>query len=373
MLIAFILADSNPVLSEYGIFSETPFEKKRRIKKMEREDSLFKRNCSENFGAPEEPLTPNRVLDDLLSDRNRNYIGKITHLHAWQFFLLADKIKPLIERPRLRRDGTRPDTLKKQCQHDHFHRLYFCLFWMNNGLYYRTAEAIAGWGKSSLQEDNIHILIAINEGLEDQVAWPDAARRAELASVHTGIFSGMVGIFDVREHECKKYKDPEKERKTWSGKKKLNSWKNMSVMDYSGRYLYVHVALAKNDRDMFTASPLYMNEGEYFSAGQWLASDGGFEGDGPVRYSYKNPGADEDKKLFNLAFREVRTGIETSFARVCAWFPILGNNKRKWNHGDDVMQLSIHAASKLHNWIMNTENLSYSALTSAENHFRPYY
>ena len=46
---------------------------------------------------------------------------------------------------------------------------------------------------------------------------------------------------------------------------------------------------------------------------------------------------------------------------------------RKWNHGDDVMQLSIHAASKLHNWMMNTENLSYDALSSPEHIFRPYY
>ncbi len=116
-----------------------------------------------------------------------------------------------------------------------------------------------------------------------------------------------------------------------------------------------------------------MNERDYFCLNKWLAGDGGFEGDGPIRYSYKNPGDDDDKKLFNLVFRKVRAGIETAFPRVCRWFPILGNNKREWNYGDDVMQLSIHASSKLHNWMMNTENLSYVALSSAEIIFRPYY
>ena len=56
-----------------------------------------------------------------------------------------------------------------------------------------------------------------------------------------------------------------------------------------------------------------MNEAQYFSLNEWLAGDGGFEGDCPIRYSYKNPGLNEDKKLFNLVFREVRTGIETAF------------------------------------------------------------
>ena len=101
LLIALVIADTSIILSEFGVFSETPIEKKRRLKKQERENSRFKRNFSEAFAAPEIPLTPNRVLDELLADRNRNYIGKITHLHAWQFFELADKLKLLIERPRL--------------------------------------------------------------------------------------------------------------------------------------------------------------------------------------------------------------------------------------------------------------------------------
>lgn len=86
-----------------------------------------------------------------------------------------------------------------------------------------------------------------------------------------------------------------------------------------------------------------MNAGAYFSLGEWMASDGGFKGDGPIRYSFKNPGADETKKLYNLVFKEVRAGIETAFSRVCAWFPIMGNNKRKWQHGDDILQYAVHA------------------------------
>ena len=364
---------TNLVLIDEVFIADSPAESRRKRKRKERLDSQFKRNVRPTFGPPEISLQPIPVLDRILADPNRNYMQKICHLYAWQFFALAERLKPLIERPRIRPDGTRPIKTGPSCRHDYLHRLFFTLSWLNSGNYYRTTESEVGWGKSSLQEDNKHILIAIMEGLEDQVAWPNAFRRAELALVHDGIFRGMVGIFDIKEHECRKYKNNEKERMSYSAKKKINSWKNLSVMDYTGRFIYVHCALAKNDRDMFTSTPLYMNAGEYFTPGEWMASDGGFEGDGPIRFSYKNPGANEEKKTYNLAFKEVRAGIETAFARVCTWFPLLGNNKQKWNHGDDILQFAVHASARLHNFIVNTENLSYAAATSAENIFKSYY
>jgi hypothetical protein len=111
--------------------------------------------------------------------------------------------------------------------------------------------------------------------------------------------------------------------------KKVNSYKLLSVMDHSGRFIYAHVCLGKNDRGVFTSSLLYLQEGDYFSEDEFVASDVAFEGDGHFRCSYKNPGNNEVKKLFNLAFCEVRTGIENSYQRTGAWFPLLGNNKCK--------------------------------------------
>jgi hypothetical protein len=60
--------------------------------------------------------------------------------------------------------------------------------------------------------------------------------------------------------------------------------------------------LGKNDREVLTSSPLYLQEGEFFSDGEFVAADGAFDGDGQFRCSYKNPGDDEIKKLFNLAW-----------------------------------------------------------------------
>ena len=96
-------------------------------------------------------------------------------------------------------------------------------------------------------------------------------------------------------------------------------------------------------------------EGEFFLEDEFVAADGAFEGDGCLRCSYKNPGNDDIKKLWNLAFQIVRTGEENSYQRTGAWFPLIGNNKHKVPYSDKVLFLAIHVAIRLHNFIMNSE------------------
>jgi len=273
----------------------------------------------------------------------------------------------------LRADYSQPEKKGHDAKFDHYHRLFFCLEWLNSGSYFNSREAHYGWSKSALQEDNIHVLRAIIEGLEDQLQWPNAGRRAQLSIVHAGVFSDMIGILDIKEHRICKPQDPRKEWLSYSAKHKMNSYKNLSVIDYTGRFIFVLVALGKNDREFWCQSQLYLQRGMYFCGQQYVASDGGFHGDGPIKFSYDNPGNDQIKKMFNLVFREARTGIETAFARICNWFPILGTNKGKWNYSEETLQLSVHAAARIHNWLMNTENLSYSAIESPESYFRTYY
>jgi hypothetical protein len=73
------------------------------------------------------------------------------------------------------------------------------------------------------------------------------------------------------------------------------------------------------------------------------------------------------KKLWNLDFHEARTGVEDSYQRTGAWFPLIGNNKHKLPYSDQVLFLAIHAAIRLHNFIINSKQLSYSALESVDN------
>jgi hypothetical protein len=51
-------------------------------------------------------------------------------------------------------------------------------------------------------------------------------------------------------------------------------------MNHSGHFLYLWITLGKNDRKVLTSSPLFLEEGEYFSVIEFTAADGAFEGEG---------------------------------------------------------------------------------------------
>jgi hypothetical protein len=61
-----------------------------------------------------------------------------------------------------------------------------------------------------------------------------------------------------------------------------------------------------------------LEEGDYFSKDEFEAADGTLEGKGCLKCSYRNPGIDEVKKLWNLAFCAVRTDVENSYQRTGA-------------------------------------------------------
>jgi hypothetical protein len=72
-----------------------------------------------------------------------------------------------------------------------------------------------------------------------------------------------------------------------------------------------------------------------------------FEGDSHLCCSFKNPGNDKLKKLWNLAFHEVRIGVENSYQRTGAWFLLLGNNKCKLPYTDKVLCLRLKSEINL--------------------------
>jgi hypothetical protein len=123
-------------------------------------------------------------------------------------------------------------------------------------------------------------LQAIVEGLDDELQCHDKNHRRELANAYSGIFQGCISIGETKKFEIENPINRVKEKRSWSGKKKVNSNKMLSVMNHSGRYIYVQVVLGKNDREVLTSSPLYLQEGEYFADGEFVAADGGFDGDG---------------------------------------------------------------------------------------------
>jgi hypothetical protein len=118
------------------------------------------------------------------------------------------------------------------------------------------------------------------EGLEDELQWPEAEKREELGAVFPGMFNGCIGVSDVKEYQVVKYLGTVKEKRSWSGKKMINSYKLLSVMDHSGHCIIACICLGKNDCEVFTGSPLYLKDGDFFLEDEFVAADGAFEGDG---------------------------------------------------------------------------------------------
>jgi hypothetical protein len=151
-----------------------------------------------------------------------------------------------------------------------------------------------------VQEDLVHVLTAIVEGLDDHHQWPDANWHQELAQIFPGILRGCIGAGDGKEFQIEKPKNNMKERQFWCGKKKINSYKLLSVMDHTDRFIYVWLCLGRNDRQVLTSSPLYLLEGDCFSDNEWVSSDAAFDGDGRFLCSYKNPGEMIQSKLITI-------------------------------------------------------------------------
>jgi DDE superfamily endonuclease len=357
---------------------ETDAERRRKRKAIE--DTLpYMKNLYSYRGEPRNALAYRDRFGALADDPNRNYCKKLTHMYSWEILDLAELLKDAIEKPRQTRWRHRPRNPNQRGKgrppkYNYINRLLFVLEWLSCGESGDKAEFEKVYSKTSIVEDKKHILKAINEVLHDQIRWPNAEERRLLYADYTGIFRNVVGIMDCTEHYIEKSKDPVFERDTYSGKAGTNTMKTLAVINKHGEFIYVVPLLRgrTNDRENFTTSDLYMNCGNYFSEGEYIASDGGFRGDGPNLVSY-DVLDDESKAHFNLIFKEVRVGVENAFGRVQMWFPLLGVQKREWIYDLEMLHLAAGAAFKLHNWMLRTRGLSYNAESAPSNHYRDFY
>lgn len=303
----------------------------------------------------------------------RGHCRHVTGLLEWEFLALAEHLKPLIERPRGENAVQRPEDC---CKWDYKHRLLYVLSWMTGGEKIMRDEFHWQVPKSTLHRDLRHILGAIVEGLDTMIRWPDAVERHRLANERDGVFHNTIGYVDVQEHQIQRSKDPQIEYETFSGKKKVNTRKTLSVIDRNGYFRYVAHGWGgrTNDRDCYRGSELYLESGKYFSADEHLASDGTFRGDGDLLCSYDDPGAaGYGGDLFDAVFKEGRMQIENAFNRQGSWFARLGVNRKYWNCKDDLLDLTVHAATRLHNWIMYNRALNYDAATNPNYLFRRFH
>jgi len=140
----------------------------------------------------------------MCADPGRQYCKKLTHMYDWEIEDLANELSAEISLPR--QTSWRPAPAAenplgsgRKPKHNPLNRLLFVLEWLSSGDTLYSTEFDTGYSKTSLQEDRVHVLKAINKVLADEVSWPDADERIELSSGFTGIFERVVGILDIME------------------------------------------------------------------------------------------------------------------------------------------------------------------------------
>jgi hypothetical protein len=370
--------------TQSSMFLDTEAKKRQRFEEECEEAPLMKNIFRQFYENPQRPTVPLRYEDRfgrMMEDPNRGWVKKLTHMFSWEFLELAELLQQKIEAPRetkWRGEVKFPGEVKtrggRPPKYDYLNRLLFVLEWMANTSTGNKAEFDNGYAKTSIVEDKKHILRVINEVLESEVRWPDEEERAQLSAGYNGIFEGVVGIIDATEHYYKKNSDPQKEESDYSGKAGTTTKKTLAVIDKHGLFIWVEPLAngRRNDRDQWTSCDLYMDAGKYFKPWEKVAGDGAFKGHGPNVVSYDILDTDE-KALYNLAFKEVRVGVENAFGRVQMWFPLLGVNRMYWNYDEEMLELAVGAATKLHNWMIRNRGLSYNAEDNPRNFYRHMY
>ncbi len=97
IFLAFVAAAHQLLCSYYMFFNDLPtvIEKKQDLKR-KRDLAPYMRNVSCRYSSATYPLEAKNCLAELLQDSDRAYMKCVTHLHKWQFFMLAKKLKDLI-------------------------------------------------------------------------------------------------------------------------------------------------------------------------------------------------------------------------------------------------------------------------------------
>eukprot|EP01040_Poterioochromonas_malhamensis_P006627 gene6627-7139_t len=356
ILLATLLVAVVAVVNEFDKEEE---EKRRKRMKIEKEELNLMKNKFHIVLEKPLPLECRININDVFHDPARNYCKILTSLYGWEFFALAEKLKPLIESVR----GNFNQRMGHKIKFNYYNRLYFVLFWLATGLEYKQMEFFFGWSSTNWEREIRHILCCIIRGLDNFLQWPSSNERQLMADQHTGLFKNCIGIIDAMETPIRKSKNRALESATYSGKQKTNTLKTLAVIDRRGRFRFVHTGTpgGLNDRDQFTSTVLFIKKQEYFDEDQFLAADGIYRGEGPILTSFNANQLSEDnsRSTFNNSFTEYRKGVENAFGRVQNWFPLLGNNKYKWNYKHFTLNVAVHAAARLHNWLLQVRDLNY--------------
>ncbi|KAK3270273.1 hypothetical protein CYMTET_21322 [Cymbomonas tetramitiformis] len=260
-----------------------------------------------------------------------------------------------------------------------------------------------GWNcdPSTIQRFYYHVQKCLYRILKDEIAWPSAEERADLAARYVGAFTGVIGHVNGTRSGLRK---PSLcQTIFYSGKIGMHCVNSQVIVDIRGKFIQATLACAGgvHDKILYDSWGGYLNEHEYFSDGEFLLGDPAYNSKHTAHRVLANPtaadysrikaqirearrnqheerAAELEVKLQLLHkqsdyIRRLRVQVERSLGCVKQSFPFVGLPSRgKWKKNRAELGLGIACGIMLQNYMWRMrENSGYEGgYPRGERHFR---
>jgi DDE superfamily endonuclease len=127
-------------------------------------------------------------------------------------------------------------------------RLLAFIFFMKRNTCVRYEASSWNYSRSSASDDAAFVASAINVALADEISWPSAGKRAQLAQVPPE-FPGCIGHVDGKLCKIKKPATPENSLYD-NRRKHMYCFNNVVVVDHQGLFIFVDSGFAGSFHDV---------------------------------------------------------------------------------------------------------------------------
>ena len=305
---------------------------------------------------PRRPQQRNRLVD-VFTEKARNPVmfKKLCGFTLDEFRCLLEKLEHAIRSPRNVYGGydntanafrrRRASTLSTE------NRMLIFLFWLRSRKTLVHLASDFGVSMATIDLEVKHVREAVLTQLHDEIRWPDAETRAELAKLVPG-FPGAIGYIDAT---SKRIQRPTRNhRESYRGDKGYNEQVIFVVTPW-GEIINICYGIdgCTNDRGAFIDSDMGRNPHRYFTDGQYLLGDGGYRGPGDIvcPFSIREVRRSSVYGNFNEGLRRHRVTVERVFGHVFhnQWQRF----SDRWTGCKDELSPTAHAAALLSNWLFH--------------------
>ncbi len=214
-------------------------------------------------------------------------------------------------------------------------RVFLCLVRLKDDDRLVRMCADSGLNVCSLCDDFWHVCECLLVVTQDCILWPSSADRAALQQTMVDLAPAPgtllpIGVVDGTAQYVRR--PGADEPLYYNGRKKRHFLNHLVVCDWRGRIMAAFVGYNGRTHDSiaYRTCPLHTRRREFFSQGQTLLADNGFQGcDLLTPVTRRGSGPSERERMYNKLVRRYRVVIEFLFGAMKSKFGIIAGT---WRH-----------------------------------------